>query len=144
MKGSGFAEIVIEAGICASGSLENVMSGKHYNRALRVHRYVLEGLQRLLMQRFDEVHQQSEADYDEAILHILACNPSHENLELVLASEKCCEYFDKYLEFLNSIRNGESGNTAQLWVQYMDCISNTYTDQSHKGKQSRFTHSSIV
>ena len=35
-KGSGLSEIVIEAGVCASGSLDKVMSGKHFNRALRV------------------------------------------------------------------------------------------------------------
>ena len=34
MQGSHFEDIVIEAGICASGSLKKVMSGKHYNHAL--------------------------------------------------------------------------------------------------------------
>ena len=34
MQGSGFEDVVIESGICASGSLKKVMSGKHYNRAL--------------------------------------------------------------------------------------------------------------
>ena len=45
MKGSGFEDIVIEAGVCASGYLQKVMSGKHYNRALRVHKMVLEALE---------------------------------------------------------------------------------------------------
>ena len=53
MQGSGFEDIVIEAGICASGSLKKVMSGKHYNRALRVHKLMLEGLERLLFQVFE-------------------------------------------------------------------------------------------
>ena len=34
MQGSGFEDVVIESGICASGSLKKVMSGKHYNHAL--------------------------------------------------------------------------------------------------------------
>ena len=46
MKGSGFEDIVIEAGVCASGSLQKVMSGKHYNLALKVHKMVLEELER--------------------------------------------------------------------------------------------------
>ena len=37
MKGSGFEEIVIEAGLCASGSLDSVLKGRHYNRAIRIH-----------------------------------------------------------------------------------------------------------
>ena len=34
MKGSGFDDIVLESGICASGSINAVISGKHYNRMI--------------------------------------------------------------------------------------------------------------
>ena len=44
MKGSGLAEIVIQSGICASGSIEQVFRGKHYNRALRVRKLMSEAL----------------------------------------------------------------------------------------------------
>ena len=54
MKGSGLSEILIESGVCASGSLEKVMSGKHYNRALRVHKLTVEALERLLLCKFEE------------------------------------------------------------------------------------------
>ena len=52
LEGSGFEEIVLESGLCASGSLNGVMSGKHYNRALNVHRVYLEAMERLLMKPF--------------------------------------------------------------------------------------------
>ena len=38
MKGSKLSEILIESGVCASGSLEKVVSGKHFNRVLRIHK----------------------------------------------------------------------------------------------------------
>ena len=50
MKGSGLSEIVIEAGLCVSGSLEKVTSGKHFNRALRVRKVTLQALERLLLE----------------------------------------------------------------------------------------------
>ena len=53
MIGSGFEEIVIDSGICASGSIEQVMKGKHYNRALRTHNILLEDLERLLFEVFE-------------------------------------------------------------------------------------------
>ena len=59
LRGSGFSEIVIEANICASGSLEKVLSGKHYNRALRVHKIVMEALERLLLRMFEEREDKS-------------------------------------------------------------------------------------
>ena len=54
MKGNGLSEIVNESGVCASGSLGKVMSGKHYNRALRVHKLTVEALERLLRCKFEE------------------------------------------------------------------------------------------
>ena len=49
MRCSGFEEVLVESGICTSGSIKQVMARKHYNRALRVHKIVLEGLERLLL-----------------------------------------------------------------------------------------------
>ena len=37
MAGSGLSDILLEAGLIASGSLEGVMSGKHYDRAMHCH-----------------------------------------------------------------------------------------------------------
>jgi hypothetical protein len=51
---SGFEDILIESGICASGSIEQVLSGKNYNRALRVHKRVTEALERILLQAFEK------------------------------------------------------------------------------------------
>ena len=48
MRCSGLEEVLIESGICASGSIEQVLTGKHYNRALRVHKVVYEALERIL------------------------------------------------------------------------------------------------
>ena len=49
MRCSGLEEVLIESGICASGSIEQVLRGKHYNRALRVHKVVYEALERILL-----------------------------------------------------------------------------------------------
>ena len=40
-------DICIEAGIVAEGSINGVLDGKHYNRAVRVHKYIYEALMRL-------------------------------------------------------------------------------------------------
>ena len=68
MKGRGIAEIFIESGVCASGSLDKVMSGKYYNRALRVHKLTIETLERLLLCKFEE----SEYSQDNPLLHLEA------------------------------------------------------------------------
>jgi len=59
MTGSGFEEILIESGICASGSIEKVMSGKHYNRAMRVHQHMTDAVERMVLDKF--VNSQSNS-----------------------------------------------------------------------------------
>ena len=66
MKGSGFEKIVIEAGVYASGSLLKVMSWKHHNRGLRVHKLVLEALERLLFEVFQAQDKSGEGLSDES------------------------------------------------------------------------------
>ena len=51
---SGFEEIFIDSGICARGSIEKVITGKHYNREIFVHKIVAEGLECLLLMKFEE------------------------------------------------------------------------------------------
>ena len=72
MKGSGFSEIIIESGIT------RVMSGKLFNRALRVHKLHLEALERLMLTRFEEKHSREDCLSNEIfnMLRDLIATPS--------------------------------------------------------------------
>jgi hypothetical protein len=48
---SSFEDTLIESGICASGSIHQVLSGNNYNRALK---YKSEALERLLLHAFEK------------------------------------------------------------------------------------------
>ena len=52
MNGSGFSDVLLEAGLISSGSLQGVLSGKHYTRAMHCHKVMLESLERLLLEMF--------------------------------------------------------------------------------------------
>ena len=123
MQGSGLAEIIIESGICASGSLDKVLSGKHYNRALRVHKLVSEALERQLLHMFEETQPlTSLADDTSRLINGLAKAPTAENLKKVEDSADFKTYFSQYQNFKTALRNGQHGKTAQFWLQYMDII----------------------
>ena len=47
-----YKDIFVDAGICASVSVDQVLSGKHYNRGLRVCQLLLDALKRLKLQEF--------------------------------------------------------------------------------------------
>ena len=52
LTGSGFEDILIEAGVCASGFIDKVISGKHFNRAMRIHQHMLDVLERICLDEF--------------------------------------------------------------------------------------------
>ena len=51
-KDAGLRDMAVESGIIAEGSVENVLSGKKYNRAVRFHKLVYEALLRLAWRGF--------------------------------------------------------------------------------------------
>ena len=81
LRGSGLEEIILEAGICASGSIEKVMTGKHYNRALRIHKLVLEALEHLRLQSLrSECGDELDESTWEAVIHLIK-TPCKEKLK---------------------------------------------------------------
>jgi len=74
MIGSGLEEIVIESGICMSGSIDQVLNGKHHNRAV----LIAIALDKLLLEEFVR-----SSNYDISVLtelQSLAACPSSDNL----------------------------------------------------------------
>ena len=124
MKRSGLSEIVIETGVCASGTLDKVMSGKHSNRALHVNKVMLEALERLLIRKFEqslpETKRLSQNTLD--LLVALFKKPSHDTLQEMKANEVFCAFFARYQQFKQSARDGHLGKTAQFWLSYMDIV----------------------
>ena len=45
VKESGFEDIIFQAGVCSTGSLNGVLTGSYYNRAWTLHRAFLEALE---------------------------------------------------------------------------------------------------
>ena len=62
IRSSGIEDIFVESGICASGSIDKVMLGKHYNQTLGVHKFTLEALEHLLMKAFETLKGQRLGD----------------------------------------------------------------------------------
>ena len=55
-----------------SGSVEKVLSGKHYNRAMQVHKLVLEALERLFLEAFtNSIDETLVKKAKETVKHVL-------------------------------------------------------------------------
>lgn len=116
MWSSGIEEILIEFGICASWSIDKVMSWKHYNRALHFHKTMLEALERLLMQKYETTVDTLLRGEARDIMERLALAPSKQLLEEAITNEDCIEIIRQYNAFKNEVRNGEHRKTAKFWI----------------------------
>ena len=116
IKGSGFEDVVFQASVCSSGSLNGVLSGTHYNRAWTVHATVSEALERLLFERFLE-----ECNLVIPDSYVAAAKEQDFDFPEVISSE--ADFFTKYQEFRQLVRDGEFGLTAQFWLSmYLDLM----------------------
>ena len=122
MRCCGFEEVLIESGICASGSIEQVLTGKRYNHALCVHKVVYEALERILLQGYESSHGCLFDKQGVITLDNLAKNPCKDNLLACLASERCNKSLDRYGKFKKTVRQGALGKTAQFWLSYMEKV----------------------
>lgn len=119
IKGSGSEEIIIESAICASGSKQEVMHGKHYNRALRVNKLVFEALERLLLQAFESRLPDVNTEETYVLLMKLSETLCKENLKRAQESPSCMAFSSKFSEFHEAVRHGDLGKTVVYWMNYM-------------------------
>ena len=98
------------------------MDGKHYNRALRVHKIMLEAFQRLLLLKFESENSDCLGEEGKALLTRLAKEPSRDNLLLALQNDGCKKMMSLLTDFEGKVRKGEMGKTAQFWMLYMDRV----------------------
>ena len=71
---SSFQDILIESELVAVGSINGVMSGKHYNRSVRSHKVVYEALLRLLFESYMNQLEDKQRDDITAFIGNITCS----------------------------------------------------------------------
>lgn len=122
MDGSGFCDVVLEAGLSSSGSIHGVESGKNYDRAMNCHKAVAECLERQLMMKFNKSCDITISDTSKTAVTLMARTPSQTNLENLQNHEDICQYFTCYEKFRKGVSEGKIGKTAQFWLSYVNHV----------------------
>ena len=110
-------DILIEADIVGPSSIKGVMSGKHYNRSIYVHKVMFEALQRL---RFNVFFNQLEDNQKDSIrsyaesLH--ACfEKSSETIINSYIFQRICHLYEDFVRERRTI-----SPTFDYWSSYID------------------------
>lgn len=124
---AGLRDLCIESGLITGGSVDAVMDGRHYNRGIRIHKCVYEGLLRLAWNEFPDWlmnnhpnKQKLHAEVSE-LVSCLHNEVTKENYELLLNDstiEEAVALFDEFLDHLRS----NNGAMSALWMSYIDMV----------------------
>lgn len=127
MMGSGFTDILIEAGLMSAGSMDGVVSGKNYSRSINCHKVMAEAIERMLLLKYHDdtgselLPNDAQPELRRKVNNFLE-NRDKESLEIVLNEATFVEFLDNYSAFRTRVSNGSLGKTAQFWLSYADHV----------------------
>ena len=117
MSGSGFSDVLLEAGMITTGSMTGVMNGKNYSRALNCQKTLTEAIFRLLFNRFIEEQEFSNnlKLLAEGFLH----NVNKDSWKLFVGQPDVEDLVRQFNDFSQST---ELGKTAEFWIQHTNHV----------------------
>ena len=118
---AGLCDTLLQSSIVAEGSIHRALSGKHYNRGIRLYKLFYEALMRLLLSDIDQAA-------DKQITSMLGQISSAESLNTdflstVEESQHFEMYFNRFIEIKKQLRSKENEHTLQrFWVSFLDMM----------------------
>ena len=125
-RDAGLKDSCIEAGIDAEGSINGVLDGKHYNCAVRVHKYIYEALMRLAWEEFllwaednQEARTTIEAFVDK--VNSMVCDVNQQEFDDLLDSPLLAKLMTLWSDFLEHLHH-KNGELSTYWMSYVDIV----------------------
>ena len=124
----GLKDILIESQLIAEGSVNGVIDGKHYNRAVRAHKCIYEAMMRLAWSEFIQWLENKDDKDEEEIASVKVflervkmmtndlCQHSFDSL---LKSQSMVKVMEIWGKFLNHLRY-DNGDLSAFWMSYLD------------------------
>ena len=107
---AGLEELGVESDVVAGGSIEKVLSGKNYNRAIRMHKILYQAFMRLLMNAFESSLSEDQRNLVEsktAAIEELKLNLDPEKNNFLLEKDNIPGWYDLFKQFVDDLgRNG--------------------------------------
>lgn len=126
---AGLRDLAVKSGRVAEGSITSVLSGKQYNRAVRLHKLLYEALSRLAWKGFYRWLEERQTPYRiqsgemSRLVTELREDICQEEFERVLQHPSAIfmlQLFDTFLDHLKST----NGKTSTLWMSYLRMVEN--------------------
>ena len=119
---AGLKDVAVQSEVVANGSIDSVLNGKHYNRAIRLHKIMYEATSQLLIQEFE--HTLSENDMEivrerKLQLEQLKLNLCYDELEKVLNIPQVQQWENLFQKYVDDLKQNGS-DMAKFWLSYLE------------------------
>ena len=124
---AGLRDLAVESGVIAEGSINKVLEGKQYNRAVRFHKLMYEALMRLLWKGFqtwltDEQHEDPlRLNSTMQALQAICDNACPESLHAAMNDDACIHIFELFAIYQDVLRQRHT-QLAKFWMTYLDMV----------------------
>lgn len=119
-RDAGLQDIFIESGVVAQNSVNQVVTGHHYNRSLRAHKLVCEALQRIRFKIFLDEENVIDSKIVESAIEEFCNGFSLEHFEMLLCNDQVKNLLLHYKEFI--IFKSRNNPTFELWSSYIEMV----------------------
>ena len=120
VEDSGGANMLTEADVLATGSLNGFLTGKHFNRCKRLHPILALAFEILHFLALLECYE--FRDQMTTILSNLQPNSTAEDVERIMSSDTFAAGVAAYEDYTQKTRSGKHGASAQFWMVYIDYV----------------------
>ena len=122
ISGSSFEEIVCQSRLCTPGSINTLLSGKHYSKCWYVHEIINDALERLFIRQYLQEYKQ--------LINNLQCLKGTDGMkENIFNNDAITLLIEKYQQLKKKGLKGELGKTAQYWLIYTEMVSKLHQFQ---------------
>ena len=104
-----------QSGLCMSGSINTLLSGKHYNRCWYVHEIINDALERLFIRQYLQDSEQ--------LISNLQCLKGTDGMKENVFNNVITLLIKIYQQLRKKRLQGELGKTAQYWLIYVEMVS---------------------
>ena len=112
VQGSGFEDIVYQAGLCTSGGINGIIAGKYHNRYWFVHESFAEALDRFF---WESCGISCPSD----LISLIKGTENEDDCEQLVSREAFQRYEKEYERRRNECLQGKFRKTAQFWMIYV-------------------------
>ena len=122
-QGAGLRDLCIESDVIADGSIEKLLLGKQYNRAVRFHKLLYEVLQRLAWIGFIEFQDNDESSDLQSLVNTFSLEICQKTFTETLSSPVFLLLAERFEAYKDSLRQ-HGGPLASFWMPYLDIMLN--------------------